>query len=348
MQCLLKYEWVKLPRCILSQQKGMMSYWMKLASRAAFRNGKALYCGYINEISVGSWSGGIVGLKSILGQKNRTKTFEIMDLLSDHGYISYTFNASTKKLTYRINDWVTKCSGSDCMTGSVYTTEGYGFLCLPRSITQRLTEKNYKFEDADAWLDLWCHSVYKDPINAFSYIAPTIQYDKYGAALTLENLGLRWGWEKTRVWRFLQKNRNAFTLHKLPGSFGCLIFNNQYPTNTEFTIPTPDEIIRILNKIRILGDNTHLTGTDNHRINKMINWYSKKLNTEHKKTRIENENGRVADSLYIMRAQAYISHCWNCKNSSNDCWMKYIAKPYSANSERIRGPCEEFGYRYAI
>mgnify|MGYP001624298888 CR=1 FL=1 len=67
MKCLRKYQWVKLSRAYLPQGKGVMGHWAKLASRAAFRKGQAVYCGYTNEVVPGMWSGGIVGLKSILG-----------------------------------------------------------------------------------------------------------------------------------------------------------------------------------------------------------------------------------------------------------------------------------------
>ena len=81
MKCLLKYQWVKLPRAHLPAGKGILGYWAKLASKAAFRNGQAKNCGYINDVTVGTWSGGIVGLKSILGIKNRQKALEVMDTL---------------------------------------------------------------------------------------------------------------------------------------------------------------------------------------------------------------------------------------------------------------------------
>ena len=348
MQCLLKYQWVKLPReFLLPRRKGIMSHWTRLASRAAFRSGKAKYCGHINEVTVGSWAGGVVGLKSILGQKSRARTLEIMEELSSLGYISYRLDSETKKLTYKINDWVIKCSGADCDSGTIYTTEGYGFLCLPRDITQRLVDRNHKFDEADAWLDLWCHTVYRDPRNAFSHMAPTVQYGKYGAALTLENLGHRWNWEKTKVWRFLQKHGDAFTLHKLPGSFGCLIFNRLYPSSADIAIPTQADIARILGEIRIQGKNTHLSGSDNDRINRMIAWYSKRLFTDTAPAAIlsEDENGRVAVSPPIIRA--YLSQCWNCKNCHKDCWVRYIEPDtHSASQQPIRGSCDEYVPRF--
>ena len=37
MKCLLKYQWVKLPRNQLPPGKGIMGMWARLAFRAAFR-----------------------------------------------------------------------------------------------------------------------------------------------------------------------------------------------------------------------------------------------------------------------------------------------------------------------
>ena len=159
---------------------------------------------------------------------------------------------------------------------AVYATEGYGFLCLPRNATQRLIERKYQFAEADAWLDLWCHTVWQEPSNAFSYSAPAVQFGQYGAVLTLESLGRRWGWEKTKVWRFFRKHADAFPLYKLPGAFGCLIFNAAYPTGEQFTLPSQDEIERILREIRKKDGNTHEKQQSDHaRICKLVAWYSR-------------------------------------------------------------------------
>ena len=159
-KCLFRYQWVKLPRAHLPVGKGIMGYWAKLASRAAFRKGRAKYCGYT-------------------------------------------------------------------------------------------ADQHYTFGESDAWLDLWCHTVWQETGNAFSYLAPAVQFGRLGAALTLEALGRRWSWEKTKVWRFFQKNGDAFALHRLPGSYGCLIFNRLYPLDTEASLPTGAEIERIIEKMRI-------------------------------------------------------------------------------------------------
>jgi len=203
-------------------------------------------------VKLASWVGGIVGLKSILGISNRQKALEIMNALTELGYISYTLNKATKKLSYTIKDWVVECSGTVCADGVIYTTDGYGFLCLPRNITQRLVEAQYQFEESDTWLDLWCHTVWRDPNNVFSHMAPVVQFDREGVALTLEKLGVRWGWEKTKVWRFLRKHEDAFPLRKLPGSYGCLIFNARY-ADAATAVPENGKTVRILGRIRILG-----------------------------------------------------------------------------------------------
>ena len=168
MKCLRKYKWVKMPREIMIDDKGIMGDYIKLAGRSAFRKGIAHYCGFENPVEPGMWSGGIVGVKNILGTKRR-KAYEILDTLENLGYLTYTVDWKTRKLTYKVADWVKECSGAACEEGAVYASTGYGFFCMPRNITQRLVDNGYKFEAADAFLDLWCHTVYRDYGNAFSF-----------------------------------------------------------------------------------------------------------------------------------------------------------------------------------
>ena len=322
MKCLLKYQWVKLPRSQMPAGKGVMGAWARLASRAAFRNGQARYYKYVNQVTLGSWVGGIVGLKSILGVKKRNKALELMDELARLGYIDYELDPKTKKLTYQIKDWVVQCSGEPCMGAeAVYATQGYGFLCLPRNITQRLAEAHYHFDETDAWLDLWCHTVWQEPGNAFSHMAPTVQLGKYGTVLTLETLGHRWGWEKTKVWRFFKKYADAFPLQKLPGSFGCLFFNTGYPTGTSFALPEPAQVQRILEEIRIWGGNTrNKSSSDHERLNRWITWYSRKVIPHIPQTQSASaaEQCRVAVSDCLI-TRAYFSLCRHCKSFKEDC-----------------------------
>ena len=344
MKCLRKYKWVKIPRDEIPRKaKGLMVYFLRLASRAAFRKGKATCCGHINDVEPGCWSGGVVGLKSILDTKSRREALEALDELQMMGYITYTLEPKKKKLTYRITDWVCGCSSEESPDGNVYTTPEYGFLCMPRNITEQLAEKGHVFGEADAWLDLWCHTVYRDYGNAFSFLAPTIQYGKYGSVLTLETLGQHWKWEKTKVWRFFQKFASYFSLHRLPGSYGSVIFNNCYPTEDECGDPSDGEIMRILELIRIKARNAHTAGTDNERLNRFVAWKSCKvineLEDEYNREEIQNEsdkssdfrdrqNSRVAEIPPAIRA--YFSRGRNCKYSRKciyDCQGISLGEP---------------------
>lgn len=344
MKCLLRYQWVKLPRNRLPEGKGIMGMWARLAARAAFRKGEALYCGHRNAVNPGMWSGGVVGLKSILGVQRRSAALRTMEELSRLGYVKFTLDKKTKKLTYQLCDWVVKCSGAECMDGAVYATEGYGFLCLPRNITDTLVKEDRVFEEADAWLDLWCHTVFEDRGNAFSFLAPSVQYGKYGAALTLETLGRRWKWEKTKVWRFFRKHGDVFPLYRLPGSYGCLVFNTCYPTGSEVSPPDQAEILRIFSEIRTEAGNAYKSGADCRSLNRMIAWYSKRLVPDdgHPANGEEPES-RVALSDPLIRA--YFSPCWNCKNGWNcryDCERKSIRIPVDSDmGSGIRGPCRD-------
>ena len=322
MKCLLKYQWVKLPRNQLPPGKGIMGMWARLAFRAAFRNGTARYCGYLNSVTAGAWAGGIVGLKSILGIKRRQQALEAVNRLSELGYISYSLDAKTKKLTYKITDWVVRCSGEPCMgREAVYATDSHGFLCLPRNITQRLAEQGYRFDEADAWLDLWCHTVWQDRGNAFSHMAPPVQFGLYGAILTLESLGRRWGWEKTKVWRFFRKHADAFPLYRLPGAFGCLIFNAFYPTGEPVSLPSYDQMERILSKIRTAGRNAYRKQDSDHvRICKLVAWFSRAVLLQDRDLAAptKSEESRVAyQNRYITRV--YFSPCEILEYVREDC-----------------------------
>ena len=67
MKCLNKYKWVKLPRHLIPDAKGLLGAFLRLASRAAFRKGWIIYCSHQNPVEPGMWAGGIVGIKSITG-----------------------------------------------------------------------------------------------------------------------------------------------------------------------------------------------------------------------------------------------------------------------------------------
>lgn len=212
-----------------------------------------------------------------------------------------------------------ECSGDTCPTGAIYTTEGYGFLCIPRDVTERLVRQGYRFGESDAWLDLWCHTVWGDRYNAFSRLAPTIQIMRGKPILTLESLGARWGWEKTKVWRFLKKYADTFSLYKLPGSYGCLIFNQLYPADVgPVEAPTDAVIMRVLNEIRFMGQKTHYSSSDHERINLYTLWFSNRIELGNLNDGCPSQSHPAVDRVAVFtpyNTRAYSS----LLKSTNDC-----------------------------
>ncbi len=89
--------------------------------------------------------------------------------------------------------------------------------------------------------------------------------------MSLETLGQRWGWEKTKVWRFFQKHGDAFALYRLPGSYGCLIFNKQYPTGTAGPVLKEEDIVQLFQRFRSYASGASCTRSG---LNKLIRLYS--------------------------------------------------------------------------
>ncbi len=323
MKCLLKYEWVKLPRANIPTEKGIMAYWAKLAAHAAFRKGQALYCGYTNDLIPGMWAGGMVGLKKILGVRSREVALTILEELTRFGYITYDLNRETKKLYYYMTDWVCNCDGEASEGKTVYAIDSYGFVCAPRSLTERLVVAGYQFDESDAWLDLWCHSVSHEASNAFSHLAPVIQFGKYGAIVTLETLGNRWGWEKTKVWRFFKKHGDVFALYRLPGNYGCVLFNRLYPTGAVGVLPTQAQVVAVLESLRKCATRSSTDESSNAYINRIVTWYSRRLRVPVSKNDTKH-NGKSRVALFDLIIRAYLSLCWNCKTCRYDCRSIWI------------------------
>ncbi|MFR8669717.1 MAG: hypothetical protein ACLVD7_06590 [[Clostridium] leptum] len=123
-------------------------------------------------------------------------------------------------------------------------------------------------------------------------------------------------------------------LYRLPGSYGCLVFNKSYPVDMDVSLPEQDAVLRILDKIRTFGASAYKTCSDHEHINRLVAWYSKYAVVECGTD--ENKN-RVAVSDHIIRA--YFSQCWNCKNCSYDCQGTDRYSISLEETNKIRGPC---------
>lgn len=155
------------------------------------------------------------------------------------------------------------------------------------------------------------------------------------ARIDFGDLGAAWGMEKTKYGDF-SKAWDVFALYRLPGAYGCLVFNKLYPTGTEVSLLTHAEIERIIEEMRIQAGNAHIAGSENRRLNKLILWYSRKIAPQGAFSEADTlEQNRVALSAPIIRA--YLSQCWNCENCSYDC--RSVSYTASSETNHIRGPC---------
>ena len=89
-------------------------------------------------------------------------------------------------------------------------------------------------------------------------------------------------------------------------------------------MPSQANVVRIIEKIRILGANKHILGTDHERLNKLVAWLSQKaLDAGAEQAESDVCAGcaedRVALSAPIIRV--YLSQK-NCKNCKYDCKVR--------------------------
>ena len=336
MPCLQKYRWVKLARTCDIPRKGILGAWARLAMHAAFRYGVVVSSGQSDVIRPGYWIGKMAELMRILDCRWGS-VLPTLEKLSECGYIDYAWDHNTKRFSYSMKDWVSVGEVGQNSTGRFYATNRYGFLCIPRTLAARLVDRKVVFGEADAWIDLWCHTVWRDSRNVFSMLAPVIQYG-YDAALTLETLGGRGGWEKTKVWRFFRKYRDTFALSRLPGSYGCLIWNRLYPTDRMICVPTDAEISECIRGLYRFPLRKNQNESDRDYLNRLVRLYGHRLSISAGNCAREN---RVA--LFAVSIRADLSLCeYDCGSIRNRSYQNQGGRYEGNRGEGTGGTGEGF------
>lgn len=307
---LLNYPYVILPRNILPKGTGILKDFFALAYACAYKSGVTKYNMYYNKVKANQWAGGLDGVRRLL--KKRTKddaynalidlsllglitveTFkykyivitvhhiipsdicteeivfyrEYLDILSDKNRAKILENADNNPTISHIKKHGKKC----------YVNDNSGFIRVERNVSNLLFENNRSFSDADAFFDLYLHTVYREQYQPFSEKFPAILYKKDMPILTLETLAKRWLWDKQRVYRFFKRYANYFKLVKLQSSYGCAIFNIAYPIDETVVIPTQDECFAIVNRFKSYGDgffhSDEILANQNKYINFCFNYF---------------------------------------------------------------------------
>jgi hypothetical protein len=101
--------------------------------------------------------------------------------------------------------------------------------------------------------------------------------------------------------------------------------------------------VRILNEMRIMGQNAHFSGSDHERMNRFVAWYSKKLLT----SADAEPAGEVSENRVALSLDAYISLCKSCKTCSYACWgdgLRVIPEISKLHSPRQTQNFGGYGY----
>ena len=311
---------------------GVLADFVSVAKNLALKDGKQKYCGYYNTVTKDSWSGGVIGLKTILKSKSRDDVFSRLELLSEYGYLHNVYNESTKELyvwsAHNINRPIKRyLPDTQC-----FSTNRYGYILLNRDLGDKLTDAGYTFTDGDAYIDLILHTVIGEHTNPFSYLAPTIMYEN-NSMLTLDYLGSRWNWEKTKVHRFFKKYSSVFALRKCPGNFGSVIFTN---CQTEIgCFPSQSDVAQIVRLCLRYNKRSADTSRHYHTINNLMRRAASRIMSHIR----HGKHG----SVYRLFFSFYRSVCvMTIKNTRNDNNVAPLLTESPNDDETT--PCNYFDY----
>lgn len=293
--------WRKCYRDIPFCDDGLLSTFLQLAFAAAYQDGKTKYYKYENEVKQNQVVGGIVGLKSICGTKNKEKLLKNLETLKDLSLIDYEIDKSRKIIVTvkHLRHFDSQNTAKSCRA-----TQGYGFVCIDSCVPDMFIGHEYQFSENDALIDLWFHTTFGDHFNIFSYLYPCIEYDQK-PIVTLDLLAERWNWTKSKTSRFFKKHSEKFSLIKLPCSCGSLITNNIFPVDKKVTKPSEKQVFDICKKIKSFEKQkvciTKEKITENDRINKLIKKYTQTIISEILSEKGNNKTDNIAKTKKRIR-----------------------------------------------
>lgn len=282
-----KYDWVKLPRNIMPKGTGILKDFFELAYACAYKSGVTKYNGYYNKVKANQWAGGLDGIRRLLKKRTKEDAYDALIDLSLLGLITVeTFkyryivitvhhiipsNICTEEIDF-YHEYLNILSDENrakilentdnnptishikMHSKKCYVNNNSGFVRVERNVSNILFDNNRTFSDADAFFDLYLHTVYREQAQPFSENYPAILFEKNMPILTLEVLAKRWLWDKQRVYRFFKRYSKYFKLIKLQSSYGCVIFNTAYPIDDVIITPTQDDCFVVVNRFKNYGD----------------------------------------------------------------------------------------------
>ena len=183
---------------------------MALFSYANFRSNERVINGDRYMEAPGQWICKLGALPRILRVHSKAQALELMEYFQDHGFLTFEILDEEKEiLRFTISDWKEHCTH---LQYNYYSYKGSGFFFFPLPVGRLLLkiarkEVGIAFSELDAIMDMWLHTILKDPKVRGSEYMPVVYYSNMRGMplLSYTYLARRWGWSKSRVGRFMLK-----------------------------------------------------------------------------------------------------------------------------------------------
>lgn len=139
---------------------------MALFSYANFRSNERVIYGDRYMEAPGQWICKLGALPRILRVHSKAQALELMEYFQDHGFLTFEILDEEKEiLRFTISDWKEHCTH---LQYNYYSYKGSGFFFFPLPVGRLLLkiarkEVGIVFSELDAIMDMWLHTILKDP-----------------------------------------------------------------------------------------------------------------------------------------------------------------------------------------
>ena len=167
---------------------------MALFSYANFRSNERVINGDRYMEAPGQWICKLGALPRILRVHSKAQALELMEYFQDHGFLTFEILDEEKEiLRFTISDWKEHCTH---LQYNYYSYKGSGFFFFPLPVGRLLLkiarkEVGIVFSELDAIMDMWLHTILKDPKVRGSEYMPVVYYSNMRGMPLLSYYGPR-------------------------------------------------------------------------------------------------------------------------------------------------------------
>lgn len=201
---------------------------MVLCSYANFRSSRIRIEGISHLIGPGEWICSLREISDWFGYKRLYQAVDILEELSQEGFIKFRFLSGTRLVHYQILNWGTF---NTVLEYECRCQKDCGFFFFPINFGKRLMEGK-RCSERDILMDLWLNTIYKDERVRGSEIGPVVYFrdGSWDPLTSCNKLALRWGISKTTASRIIAKLDQLGYINALsfPGRHGTILYLENY------------------------------------------------------------------------------------------------------------------------